>query len=186
MFLFSEHLSRPQSSQSTVSPPSRQGRRKSSANWTKARTSLALSGDLRKRSRVRKWAWNWQHQRVNKKLDHNTVIAPLQHFFFLIQIFFYSFKVDSSEHIFMPPMEKALVNFPETQYLHKLYFQFKDFVILLKLNLLSRYYIYASHGKSTCTLLWNSVFTKMTFLILLIAQTHTSISNTLVMQMRAS
>ena len=27
----------------------------------------------------------------------------------------------------MPPMEKALVNFPETQYLHKLYFQFKDF-----------------------------------------------------------
>lgn len=79
---FLQHLSRPQSSQSTVSPPSRQGRRKSSANWTKARTSLALSGDLRKRSRVRKWAWNWQHQRVNKKLDHNTVIAaPLQHFF---------------------------------------------------------------------------------------------------------
>ena len=53
----------------------------------------------------------------------------------------------------MPAMEKALVNFPETQYLHKLYFQFKDFFILLKLNLLSRYYIYASHGKSTCTLL---------------------------------
>lgn len=52
--LFPEHLSRPQSSQSTVSPPSRQSRRKSSANWTKARTSLALSGDLRKRSRVRK------------------------------------------------------------------------------------------------------------------------------------
>ena len=113
-------------------------------------------------------------------------LAPLQHFFFLIQIFFYSFKVDSSEHIFMPAMEKALVNFPETQYLHELYFQFKDFFILLKLNLLSRYYIYASHGKSTCKLLWNSVFTKMTFLILLIAQTHTSISNTLVMQIRAS
>ena len=186
MFLFSEHLSRPQSSQSTVSPPSRQGRRKSSANWTKARTSLALSGDLRKRSRVRKWAWDWQYQRVNKKLDHNTVIAPLQHFFFLIQIFFYSVKVDSSEHIFMPPMEKVLVNFPETQYLHKLYFQFKDFFIPLKLNLLSRYYIYASHGKSTCKLPWNSVFTKITFLILLIAQTHNSISNTLVMQIRAS
>lgn len=49
---FLQHLTRPQSSQS--SPPSRQGRRKSSANWTKARTSLALSGELKKRARVRK------------------------------------------------------------------------------------------------------------------------------------
>lgn len=51
---FLQHLTRPQSSQSSVSPPSRQGRRKSSANWTKARTSLALSGELKKRARVRK------------------------------------------------------------------------------------------------------------------------------------
>ncbi|KAK2573638.1 Uncharacterized protein P5673_001315 [Acropora cervicornis] len=51
---FLQHLTRPQSSQSSVSPPSRQGRRKSSANWTKARTSLALSGELKKRARVKK------------------------------------------------------------------------------------------------------------------------------------
>lgn len=51
---FLQHLTRPQSSQSSISPPSRQGRRKSSANWTKARTSLALSGELKKRARVRK------------------------------------------------------------------------------------------------------------------------------------
>lgn len=53
-FFFSEHLTRPQSSQSGVSPPSRQARRKSSANWTKARTSLALSGELKKRNRTKK------------------------------------------------------------------------------------------------------------------------------------
>ncbi|XP_074633930.1 uncharacterized protein CXorf65 homolog isoform X1 [Acropora palmata] len=51
---FLQHLTRPQSSQSSVSPPSRQGRRKSSANWTKARTSLALSGELKKRARGKK------------------------------------------------------------------------------------------------------------------------------------
>ncbi|XP_029188371.1 uncharacterized protein CXorf65 homolog [Acropora muricata] len=51
---FLQHLTRPQSSQSSVSPPSRQGRRKTSANWTKARTSLALSGELKKRARVKK------------------------------------------------------------------------------------------------------------------------------------
>lgn len=54
IFFFSEHLTRPQSSQSGVSPPSRQARRKSSANWTKARTSLALSGELKKRNRTKK------------------------------------------------------------------------------------------------------------------------------------
>lgn len=51
---FLQHLTRPQSSQSSVSPPSRQGRRKSSAGWTKARTTLALSGELKKRIRAKK------------------------------------------------------------------------------------------------------------------------------------
>lgn len=104
----SEHLSRPQSSQSTVSPPSRQGRRKSSANWTKARTSLALSGDLRKRSRVRKWAWNWQHQRVNKKLDHTTVIAPLQHFFSWFKFSFILLKLTLLSTYLCLPWKKPL------------------------------------------------------------------------------
>ncbi|XP_073255421.1 uncharacterized protein CXorf65 homolog isoform X2 [Porites lutea] len=49
-----KHLTRPQSSQSITSPPSRQGRRKSSGNWAKARTSVALSGELRKRARMKK------------------------------------------------------------------------------------------------------------------------------------
>ncbi|XP_068686220.1 uncharacterized protein CXorf65 homolog [Montipora foliosa] len=51
---FLQHLSRPQSSQSSVSPQSRKERRKSSGNWTKARTSLALSGELKKRGRTKK------------------------------------------------------------------------------------------------------------------------------------
>ncbi|CAH3105069.1 unnamed protein product, partial [Porites lobata] len=51
---FLQHLTRPQSSQSITSPPSRQGRRKSSGNWAKARTSVALSGELRKRARMKK------------------------------------------------------------------------------------------------------------------------------------
>jgi len=49
-----EHLTRPQSSLSSTTPPSRQGRRKSSGNWMKARTSLALSGELKKRGRNKK------------------------------------------------------------------------------------------------------------------------------------
>ncbi|KAL9963697.1 hypothetical protein ACROYT_G027228 [Oculina patagonica] len=51
---FLQHLTRPQSSRSSVTPPSRQGRRKSSANWMKARTSLALSGELKRRARSKK------------------------------------------------------------------------------------------------------------------------------------
>ena len=54
LFVAAEHLTRPQSSQSITSPPSRQGRRKSSGNWAKARTSVALSGELRKRARMKK------------------------------------------------------------------------------------------------------------------------------------
>ena len=54
LFFAAEHLTRPQSSQSITSPPSRQGRRKSSGNWAKARTSVALSGELRKRARMKK------------------------------------------------------------------------------------------------------------------------------------
>jgi len=51
---FLQHLTRPQSSLSSTTPPSRQGRRKSSGNWMKARTSLALSGELKKRGRNKK------------------------------------------------------------------------------------------------------------------------------------
>ena len=58
VFFTTEHLTRPQSSRSSVTPPSRQGRRKSSANWVKARTSLALSGELKRRARNKKWQSN--------------------------------------------------------------------------------------------------------------------------------